>query len=100
MADDLFLPKVGDVFELKIPWPPSMQTKYGPFTTVLARREPDLSDEEVQEQLQAGILKQLYQIVEFDTHRIVTFAGHRWVYDFLGHTVKFKGAFRFTDVKC
>ena len=87
------LPEIDEVFELEIPWPDSLQGEYGSSTTVMARRESDLSDVEVAEQRASGILKQLYQIVEFDTHKIISFGGERWVYDFLGLDITFVGAY-------
>ena len=89
------LPEVGEIFELTILWPESIQKELGTPTIVTARREPDLTDAEVMEQRVAGKLKQLYQIAEFDTHRVVSFKNECWVYDFLGLDVTFTGPFIF-----
>ena len=93
------LPKVGETFELEVPWPESFrqaQRALGVYSLpshIKVRREPDLTDEEVEEQRATGKLKQFYQIAQFDKHHVVSFAGERWVYDFLGRDVTFTGGF-------
>ena len=93
-----FFPNVGDIFDLTIPWPSTVQRIVGSCeTTVEARRESDLTTEEVFEQCLSGTLKELYRIVTFDTHHVVVFGGERWVYDILGKSIKFAGVFTIPD---
>ena len=87
------LPPVGSIFDLAIPWPESLTSMMELPLTVTVEREPDLTDAEVEEQRALGTLKQIYQIVEFDKHHVISFGGTRWVYDFLGKSVTFTGAF-------
>jgi hypothetical protein len=85
------IPDVGTIFDLAIPWPESLTSTMELPLTVTVRREPDLTDVEVEEQRALGTLKQLYQIVEFDEHHVISFGGSRWVYDFLGKAITFTG---------
>lgn len=96
------LPDVGDILKITIPWPSEVHhITGGPSTEVLVRREPDVTSEEVFQQLESGTLKELYRDIMRDSHFVIMFGGERWIYDFLGcDDVEFTGSFSFSDEVC
>jgi len=78
-------PSTGEKFLMDFPLPPSLQEAYGTNNIVIeVLYEGILSDEEVERQKECGLLKEIYNILEFENHHIIKFSGDRWVNDLIG----------------
>jgi len=78
-------PLAGEKFLMDFPLPESLQEKYGTNNIVIeVLYEGVLSDEEVERQKACGLLKEIYNVLEFENHHIIKFSGDRWVNDLMG----------------
>ena len=80
-----YIPNVGEKFLMDFPLTPALQEEYGTDSLIIeASYEGTLSSQEIEVQKAKGVLKEMYNILEFEDHHIVKFSDERWVNDFVG----------------